>query len=79
MAASRPFWIWHHREYHHKIRHTQKPLLLNKNEVSISIGFGAISKNVENAEQKWPPVGHFESDINGNITTRFVIAQNPIF
>ena len=29
-----------------------------------------MSKNVENFEQKWLPVGHFESDVIGNITTR---------
>ena len=61
------------------MRHTQKSHLQKKNEVSISICFEFMSKNVENIEQKWPPVGHFESDVIGNITTRCGIAQNPSF
>ena len=36
-------------------------------------------KNVENFEQKWPPVSHFELDIIGNMTTRFGMPKNPSF
>ena len=40
---------------------------------------GVIAQNVQIAQSKWPPGGHFESHINGNIAIELGIPQNPMY
>ena len=53
------------------------PFIESKRMSLFLLVFELWSKFVENFEQKWLPVGHFESNIIRNITTRFSIPQNP--
>ena len=43
------------------------------------ISFRVIAQNVKIAQSKWLPGGHFESDINENITNELGILQNPLY